>query len=249
MSHRSESSAHDTTLAGTAARLKASIAWLRDGVPTPRGGIGVADMVAMLPIVETAVAADVSGERAATDPMLRYWSDWYSMQSLKGDPARRGNLARDAYLSGAAQGALLARATSVKLREPLPGVSTSGWLQTVQAPGTTKLQWDEAAPQPHACAREVGARCETPCGLTMCRPVDSSDDLHGKPVDEIANSHGQVVDAEFPGTPTIAECIAQLDVWNGHLEAAIDRQALEQLGQHENDEPFVVGRDPMEQLP
>lgn len=51
------------------------------------------------------------------------------------------------------------------------------------------------------------------------------------------------------GTPTIAECIAQLDVWNGHLEAAIDRQALEKLGQHPNDEPAAGDRDPMEQLP
>jgi len=49
--------------------------------------------------------------------------------------------------------------------------------------------------------------------------------------------------------PTVAECIMRLDIWNGKLEAAIDRQALEQLGQHANDEPFVVGRDPMEQLP
>ena len=59
----------------------------------------------------------------------------------------------------------------------------------------------------------------------------------------------QVVDAEFPGMPTIAECIAQLDVWNGHLEAAIDRQAHEKLGQHANDELAAGGRDPMEQLP
>lgn len=79
--------------------------------------------------------------------------------------------------------------------------------------------------------------------------VDKSADMHRHPVDEIAETHGEVVDAEFPGKPTIAECIAQLDIWNGYLEGAIDRQALEQLGQHANDEPFIVGRDPMEQLP
>lgn len=64
-----------------------------------------------------------------------------------------------------------------------------------------------------------------------------------------ATSDGVEVDADFPGTPSVADCIAQLDVWNGHLEAAIDRQALAQLGQHQNDEPAAGGRDPMEQLP
>jgi hypothetical protein len=48
---------HDMTIAGTAARLRASIAWLRDGTPTQSGGIGVADMVAMLPIIEHAIGA------------------------------------------------------------------------------------------------------------------------------------------------------------------------------------------------
>lgn len=79
--------------------------------------------------------------------------------------------------------------------------------------------------------------------------VDKSTDLHGDQVDKTADSHERVVDAEFPGTPTIAECIAQLDVWNGHLETAIDRQAHEALGQHANDEPAAGGRDPMEQFP
>ena len=52
-----------------------------------------------------------------------------------------------------------------------------------------------------------------------------------------------------PEQPTVAECIAQLDTWNGRLEAAIDRQAHQQLGQHANDEPAAGGRDPMEQFP
>lgn len=49
--------------------------------------------------------------------------------------------------------------------------------------------------------------------------------------------------------PSVAECIANLDMWNGRLEAAIDRQAHEKLGQHPNDEPVADGRDPMEQFP
>lgn len=49
--------------------------------------------------------------------------------------------------------------------------------------------------------------------------------------------------------PSVAECIANLDMWNGRLEAAIDRQALEKLGQHANDEPAAGDRDPMEQFP
>lgn len=48
---------HDMTLAGTAARLRASIAWLREGTPTQNGGIGVADMEAMLPIIDRAASA------------------------------------------------------------------------------------------------------------------------------------------------------------------------------------------------
>lgn len=143
--------------------------------------------------------SDVGAPAAHIDPMLLYFREWWNLQALKGDPARRPNLARDAYLSGAAQGVLLARTTVATIQ----ATSTSGWLQTVQPPAPTKLQWED----------------------------------------------GEVVDAEFPGTPTIAECIAQLDVWNGHLEAAIDRQAHEKLGQHANDAPAAGDRDPMEQLP
>lgn len=242
-------------------------------------------------------STDISAPEALVDPMLLYYREWWGLQTLRGDPARREHLVRDAYLSGAAQGALLARTTVAMIRAP----ATSGWLQTLPVPGPATLQWEDepkvvqATPAllegmqslpcavmddwlyvPHAdgnwvsaaklqpfslevirywraeqlatpaapvdksadlhgswtCARDTGPRCATPCGLVMCGPGKDS-----------------VVDAEFPGRPTIAECIAQLDVWNGHLEAAIDREAHEKLGQPANDEPPAGGRDPMEQFP
>ncbi len=40
-------------------------------------------------------------------------------------------------------------------------------------------------------------------------------------------------------TADVAECIRQLDGWNGALEAAIDREAQAKLGQHANDEPAL----------
>ena len=75
--------------------------------------------------------------------------------------------------------------------------------------------------------------------------VDKSADLHEQSVDKNAEMHRAMPEDE----PTIAECIAYLDVWSGKLEAAIDRQALERLGQHQNDEPAAGGHDLMEQLP
>lgn len=147
---------------------------------------------------------------------------------------------------------------------PLRHTSTSGWLQTVPAPATT-LQWENEPRQAVVPVLHVGnssfeswfARRTTDWELGAAKQIarDSYAAGMGDPlvmprkIDRIAEMHGEVVDADFPGTPTIAECIAQLDVWNGHLEAAIDRQAHEKLGQHANDAPAAGGRDPMEQLP
>ncbi len=118
------------------------------------------------------------------------------------------------------------------------------------------------------CRRDSGPRCEKHCGLTMCAAHAPSGErvnrliaaiegeCHGLCISEAtAREILDYLDTGLPpymraiasaamardeSTPTVAECIAQLDVWNGHLEAAIDRQALEQLGQHPNDEPFVI---------
>lgn len=205
---------HDMTLAGTVARLKASIAWLRDGTPTKIGGIGCADMVAMLPIMEAAAKSPTLIDGMQSLPCA-VMGDWLYI------PHADGNWVSAAKL------------------QPF----SLGIIRYWRA--------EHAVDEMHtaACARDTGPRCATPCGLSMCSSVDKSANLHGDPVDEIADLHGEVVDAEFPGTPTIAECIAQLDVWNGHLEAAIDREAHAQLGQHANDEPAAGGRDPLEQFP
>ncbi len=164
-----------------------------------------------------ATPLDVDGSGSGDDPMLAYYSDWYGLQSLKGDPSRRPDLARDAYLSGAAQGALLA------LRE------------------RRQADRDELL---YGSSFMVDGKRIDPARVTFTvRQVDKSADLHGQPVDETANLHE-------PSKVTVAECIAQLDLWAGRLEAAIDRTAQVQLGQHPNDdEPAAGGRDPMEQLP
>jgi transcriptional regulator with XRE-family HTH domain len=46
---------YDNSLTAIVARLRASIAWLRDGKPTENGGIGLGDMIDMLPIIEAAL--------------------------------------------------------------------------------------------------------------------------------------------------------------------------------------------------
>jgi hypothetical protein len=152
---------HDMTFAGTAARLKASIAWLRDGKPTHIGGIGIADMVAMLPVVEAAVhCAHCDGREVSLERCCH-------------------NSACDRYARNE----------------------------------TIFESWKDAAAQ-----------------------VDKSPDPQGTQVDETA-------DLQDESKVTVAECIAQLDTWNGRLEAAIDRQAHQQLGQHPNDD------GPLEHLP
>lgn len=123
------------------------------------------------------------------------------------------------------------------------------------------------------CARDAGPRCETPCGLAMCAKEAltvgaEQENRYAEMIGQISDALGLTEAEQFEAdgadkilaaitalkpapassAPTIAECITQLDVWNGYLEAAIDRQALERLGQHQNDEPSV-GRDPLEQLP
>lgn len=253
---------------------------------------------------------DVDGKTAAGDPMLAYYRDWYRLQSLKGDPARRGNLARDAYLSGAAQGALLARTTSVTIRAPqvdesadvhgkqvdetaeMHGLTTSDAilaelvarkdlkdalaLETYCAPDSSaRADWERrsaeytqrldaswnaaraflatAAPEPDAglrnlqtwlVCREIGNALQ-PELTTVQGWVAALSPITGEPApDFLMRATGP---AEV--SPTVALCIEQLDLWSGRLEAAIDRTAHEQLGQHANDELAAGGRDPMEQYP
>lgn len=55
---------YDKSLSAIVARLRASIAWLRDGTPTTSGGIGLGDMIDMLPILEAALTAQQAPQAA-----------------------------------------------------------------------------------------------------------------------------------------------------------------------------------------
>ena len=65
------------------------------------------------------------------DPALEHFSDWWRLQTAKGDPARRPNLARDAYLSGHTQAFLATNGTGVS------GMTTGPYWPTAgTGPGT-----------------------------------------------------------------------------------------------------------------
>jgi len=250
------------------------------------------------PAPPATVPLDVDGKTATDDPMLAYYRDWYTLQTLKGDPARRGNLARDAYLSGAAQGALLARTTSVTIRAPLvdkaratpvdepqdlQGQPATGWAAVgrlvseyvegyeMRGDGdytpteSERLLIEDAihgllADDEFLLALESARADSTPAGTLTDDELDALDTMslaHLAPRQrESVRAYGRAVIAALAirqardrKPPTVAECIANLDLWNDRLEHAIDSKAEAELGQHANDGPAAGGRDPMEQLP
>lgn len=92
--------------------------------------------------------------------------------------------------------------------------------------------------------REIGNALQ-PALTTVQGWVAALSPLTGQPAPAFLMQASDPAEVAAP----VALCIEQLDLWAGRLEAAIDRTAHEQLGQHANDEPAAGGRDPMEQLP
>lgn len=142
-----------------------------------------------------------------------------------------------------------------KILDHIRQLTVSNWPASVRPIETGKTpahrSSDVRAPAPLPLMRAAFRTTETTgipeCIYSMIFRFPTMQALHAAeaewtalPIDQRAGSTSATATSNADA-PTVAHCIAQLDTWNGHLEAAIDRQALEQLGQHANDEPFVVG--------